>query len=43
MKYWNCRVQALENRVTILDGEAERKNRDILEVVRERFGPRQAP
>lgn len=37
------RVQAVENRVKILEGEAERKNRDVLDVVRERFGPRQAP
>lgn len=37
------RVERLENRVTILEGEAERRNRDVLDVVRERFGPRQAP
>ena len=37
------RVERLENRVKILEGEAERRNRDVLDVVRERFGPRQAP
>ena len=37
------RVQSLENRVKILEGKAERENRDALEVIRERFGLRQAP
>ena len=36
------RVQSLENRVKILEGKAERENRDVLEVIRERFGLRQA-
>jgi hypothetical protein len=37
------RVEGLENRVQVLEGRAERETRDIIEVVRERFGPRQAP
>ncbi len=36
------RVQSLENRVKILEDTAERKNRDVLEVIRERFGIRQS-
>ena len=36
------RVQSLENRVKILENRAERENRDVLEVIRERFGIRQA-
>jgi predicted nuclease with TOPRIM domain len=36
------RVQRLENRVKILEDSAERKNRDVLEVIRERFGIRQS-
>jgi hypothetical protein len=31
------RVNTLENRVKILEGRAERENRDILEVIRERI------
>lgn len=37
------RVKSLENRVKILEGKAERENRDALEIIRERFGLRQAP
>ena len=37
------RVENLEGRVKILEDKAERENRDVLEVLRERFGPRQAP
>ena len=36
------RVQCLEDRVKILEGRQERENRDVLEVLRERLGPRQA-
>jgi hypothetical protein len=32
------RVEGLEYRVKILEGKAERENRDVLEVIRERFG-----
>jgi hypothetical protein len=35
------RVSSLEERVTILEAREEREKRDILEVVRERFGLRQ--
>lgn len=34
------RVNGLENRVKILENKAERENRDVLEVIRERFGLR---
>ena len=36
------RVEVLESRVEILESRVDRANRDILEVVREKFGPRQA-
>lgn len=36
------RVEGLESRVQILESRVDRANRDILEVIRERFGPRQA-
>ena len=35
---WVPRVQRLETRVKTLEDKAERENRDVLEVVRERFG-----
>jgi len=34
------RVQSLENRMKIQEDKAERENRDVLEVIRERFGLR---
>ncbi|HEX3526072.1 MAG TPA: hypothetical protein VH988_03315 [Thermoanaerobaculia bacterium] len=34
------RVNSLENRVKILEDRAERENRDVLEVIREKFGLR---
>ena len=37
------RVQNLENRVQNLENRAERQTRDVLEVVRERFGLRKTP
>ena len=36
------RVHGLENRVKILEEKAERENRDVLDVLRERFGKSQA-
>src|SRR6185436_13199045 len=36
------RVQSLENRVKILEDKAERENRDVLDVIREKFGKSQA-
>jgi len=36
------RVEGLGQRVKILEGKAERENRDVLEVIRERFGLRPA-
>jgi hypothetical protein len=36
------RVQGLENRVKILEGHVERKNRDVLDVIRERLLPGQS-
>jgi hypothetical protein len=36
------RVEGLEGRVKILEEKAARENRDVLDVLRERFGPPQA-
>jgi archaellum component FlaC len=36
------RVHGLEDRVKILEDKAARENRDVLEIIRERFGLRQA-
>jgi DNA repair exonuclease SbcCD ATPase subunit len=35
-------VQGLENRVKILEGHVERRNRDVLDVIRERLLPGQS-
>lgn len=38
----NSRVQNQDNRVKLLEDKAERQTRDVLEVIREKFGKPQA-